>query len=824
MKSVMLKFMSIMLATLLICSSNTNCQNRLMDTLIEKLNNYGASKSQTSLFIHYDKNVYTNHEYVWFTGYLLNHDEDLSAYQTLSIALVRNENRKIWIENKFVIKNGISSGCIFLPDSLTAGNYNLVAFTNRISNNQPEDIFLQPITIKNVFSDFSTSLTLLDSTDHTSDTIRVLIKARTPDLLPLEGAQINYIVGTGTSQGKEHKLVLNKTGEAIVLISRKNIPVDNNMIYVQVNSKGILKDMSLTLPTIKREPSIRFYPEAGYLINETSCKVGWEVKTAEGNPVSVSAFLYEDNQVIDTIQTSGYGMGKFNLKPKIGSIYTVRISSGDINGIYKLLSVIETTATLSIENAIVADTLSIKLHNTNAANKLFLIIHKFNQLFLAFEVNRNSSEQVLKIPLSKIPKGIAEITLIDNLERPLAERLFFAHYDKMPELHIEHNREVFDKKEQVEITIKLDSIKTKSKNALVSIACVQSNRIDIRKANDIESYTYLKSVIEDIPFKQLPLKSAIESNDYLEDVLLIKGWRRYNWKSLINAKEGDSLTGKKSLEMDGVLLKNMYPVSKPTQINVLADSAFGIITTNAKGIFKLNPEEITVRSQKTVKLFMNKENEAPYSFKLNDQFKQMHENLASNSNFINYEDSIKSFNTGELLLKKDESANQLQEVIVKAKIKNDEEHLNNFASKLNVNECGDYVCRNNILNCREHSVDVGNRPPIIGEKYITYMFSGKLITYHGCQNLVPNLSKINLNGVFLNKDFYQSDNVSPLITEPEYISTLYWSPSVLLNTDIPVKILFKTGIINGKFKIIIQGRTDDDVIYQESFITVGLNK
>ena len=517
-------------------------------------------------------------------------------------------------------------------------------------------------------------------------------------------------------------------------------------------------------------------------------------------------------------------MGKFNLKPKIGSIYTVRISSGDINGIYKLLSVIETTATLSIENAIVADTLSIKLHNTNAANKLFLIIHKFNQLFLAFEVNRNSSEQVLKIPLSKIPKGIAEITLIDNLERPLAERLFFAHYDKMPELHIEHNREVFDKKEQVEITIKLDSIKTKSKNALVSIACVQSNRIDIRKANDIESYTYLKSVIEDIPFKQLPLKSAIESNDYLEDVLLIKGWRRYNWKSLINAKEGDSLTGKKSLEMDGVLLKNMYPVSKPTQINVLADSAFGIITTNAKGIFKLNPEEITVRSQKTVKLFMNKENEAPYSFKLNDQFKQMHENLASNSNFINYEDSIKSFNTGELLLKKDESANQLKEVIVKAKIKNDDEHLNNFASKLNVNECGDYVCRNNILNCREHSVDVGNRPPIIGEKYITYMFSGKLITYHGCQNLVPNLSKINLNGVFLNKDFYQSDNVSPLITEPEYISTLYWSPSVLLNTDIPVKILFKTGIINGKFKIIIQGRTDDDVIYQESFITVGLNK
>ncbi len=73
---------------------------------------------------------------------------------------------------------------------------------------------------------------------------------------------------------------------------------------------------------------------------------------------------------------------------------------------------------------------------------------------------------------------------------------------------------------------------------------------------------------------------------------------------------------------------------------------------------------------------------------------------------------------------------------------------------------------------------------------------------------------------FLNKEFYQTDNVSPLITEPEYISTLYWNPQVLLNTDTPIKISFKTGVIPGKFKIIVQGRTDDDVIYKESFITV----
>ena len=649
----MRKTYTFLLTVFLISFAHAQSKNTFIDTLIEKMYNYGASKSQTSLFIHYDKNVYTNHEYIWFTGYLLNHDKDLSEYQTLSIALVRNENRHIWLENKFVIKNGISSGCIFLPDSLTAGNYNLVAFTNRISNNQPEDIFLQPITIKNIFSNFSTSLTLLDSTNLASDTVRVLIKARTPDLLPLEGAQIDYMVGTGTKQGIVNKLVLNKTGEATIAINRSDIPVENNMIYVQVHSKGVIKDMSLTLPIQKRVPSIQFYPEGGYLINETNCKVGWEVRTSEGSPIAISALLYENNQVIDTIQTSGYGMGSFNLKPKSSSNYRVIIRSEYINGEFLLPKSIETQPTLSIENSVVKDTLLVKLQNVNNSKKLFLIFHRFNQLFLAFEVNSSNANQELMIPLSKLPKGISEITLIDKLKRPLSERLFFAHYDKMPELNIELNKIDFDKKEQVELSLRLDSIKTKYKNSLVSISCVQSNRIDIRKSNDIETYTYLKTVLDDIPFKYLPLKSTLESNNYLEDILLIKGWRKYNWIGLMDSKASDSLRENKSLEIDGVLLKNNFSISKSTQINVLADSAFGIITTNSKGYFRLKPEDITVRSQKYVKLFLNKEIETNYSFKINDQFKLMHGLFASKLGYRNYEESGKTYNTGDFLLKKD---------------------------------------------------------------------------------------------------------------------------------------------------------------------------
>jgi hypothetical protein len=42
------------------------------DTIADKLSLYGYKNQRPLLFIHFDKNVYTNNENVWFTGYFLN--------------------------------------------------------------------------------------------------------------------------------------------------------------------------------------------------------------------------------------------------------------------------------------------------------------------------------------------------------------------------------------------------------------------------------------------------------------------------------------------------------------------------------------------------------------------------------------------------------------------------------------------------------------------------------------------------------------------------------------------------------------------------------
>ena len=161
-----------------------------IDSLITKMHVYAVNRINTTLFVHFDKTIYSNHENVWFTAYLLNTNEDIKDYNTLSIALIRNDNRTIPLEEKFVIQNGIASGNLFLPDSLESGNYTFIAFTNRIINKQPEDVFIQPVTIKTVSAEFLASLAVTDTLKSDSDTIKILLKTYTRDLIALPNAEL----------------------------------------------------------------------------------------------------------------------------------------------------------------------------------------------------------------------------------------------------------------------------------------------------------------------------------------------------------------------------------------------------------------------------------------------------------------------------------------------------------------------------------------------------------------------------------------------------------------------------------------------------------
>lgn len=792
----------------------------LINTILERTNLYSSSKSSTSLFVHFDKTIYTGSERVYFTAYLLNTDLNLTAYHTLSVALIRNDDRKISLEEKFVIRNGISSGSLVIPDSIFTGNYSFIVYANRIINNWPEDIFIQPITINNTDLQVSLSLVLLDSLLLKPDTLHFLLKAVNKEYHPIQNTEVSFIVRSGTNQTHSIKILTDKNGEALFAIAQNNSLLKSDFVQANIIYNGISRHISLPLPAYNKGMLVNFYPEGGNLVENIPSVVGWEIKSLEGAPIMASGFLYKDQTIIDTIYTNGYGLGRFQIVPQSNSKYSVKLNyENGKDTIYRLPGPLSNLPVISITKAITEDTLQVQIRNANSSNKMFLLLHNFTEIFAAYEIKNSQSLQSLSIPLTKVPKGVNEITLLDNFQRPIAERLFFAHYDRKPNIQLIVNHENSDTQQKIEISLKLDSFLRKSNNAIVSISCVKENSINIKKLLDIESYFYLNHTLSNLPFTHLGLSESMNTNTYLEDVLLIKGWSRYSWADLIKTTPTDTITERKSLFVSGKILKNDRPIYKSIEFNTLVDSTIGIIKTDNSGNFTFTTEDLLTPIDKKINLFMNKNDEFIYKFDINDQYHFMNKKLATELFIPNEAQFDKTEESPVFLSKNMEATHLLPEVTVKAKNKDLNYHTYIGSNSMSENECGDYVCVNDNLNCPAHKGSSSNRPAVYGQRYFINGSRVRL-PYFSCKdfNYKNKNSRLTIKGISYTREVYFDNNDEIFNNEIEHNSTIYWNPSVLINSETLTKISFNHGNASGKFRIIVQGRTENDVVYCEKII------
>jgi len=108
-----------------------------------------SHNNPVNLFLHLDKSIYQPQETIWFTGYILNRDEGLMREQnTLYVVIIDPVSRSVVSKQRFLMQNGRGKGSLALPDSISAGDYWFIAYTNALleSGNQP--VFRQLISVR----------------------------------------------------------------------------------------------------------------------------------------------------------------------------------------------------------------------------------------------------------------------------------------------------------------------------------------------------------------------------------------------------------------------------------------------------------------------------------------------------------------------------------------------------------------------------------------------------------------------------------------------------------------------------------------------------
>ncbi|WPU94668.1 hypothetical protein SNE25_03925 [Mucilaginibacter sabulilitoris] len=138
------------LLTLILLQLHTNCMAQAINQISKSFAQYQQGVVQEKIFVHTDKSAYLPGEILWFKIYDVDasHHKPLDLSKVVYVDVLDNNNNAV-LQAKIAMKNGIGSGSLYIPVSLSNGNYKFRAYTNWMKNFSPDYYFEKNILIVN---------------------------------------------------------------------------------------------------------------------------------------------------------------------------------------------------------------------------------------------------------------------------------------------------------------------------------------------------------------------------------------------------------------------------------------------------------------------------------------------------------------------------------------------------------------------------------------------------------------------------------------------------------------------------------------------------
>ncbi|MFA6945770.1 MAG: hypothetical protein WC220_07670 [Pedobacter sp.] len=153
-KTVKQKFFRILGMLLLIaCFSDAFSQSFNQDSVTNRFARYSEQNLQEKIYVHTDRELYLAGEILWFKLYNINTASNTSVdFSKVAYVEIIDKNLKPVLQAKIAIDKGSGSGSLYLPVSLSSGNYQFRAYTSWMKNFSPDFYFEKNIKLVNTLT------------------------------------------------------------------------------------------------------------------------------------------------------------------------------------------------------------------------------------------------------------------------------------------------------------------------------------------------------------------------------------------------------------------------------------------------------------------------------------------------------------------------------------------------------------------------------------------------------------------------------------------------------------------------------------------------
>jgi hypothetical protein len=432
---------------------------------------------------------------------------------------------------------------------------------------------------------------------------------------------------------------------------------------------------------------------------------------------------------------------------------------------------------------------------------------------------------VIKIPVSDVLQGLAEATLYDDQQRPLAERLVFLHPEKRLHISISGLKEQYQPKEKVTLKFSTTDPAGKPVPAVLSLSVHDQLFKDPRNARDIVNYyqltTQLRGRIYDPSYYfDTANKDRAQALDLL---LLTQGWRAYTWNE--DALRESAVTQQQILS-DSLTVR-VTALKKPGKEKLPASLLFfnynrsilQAATPASDNAFYLSPENLKVGPR----FFIQYLSEKDYSIQVSDPFRAISD--AETAQPPTYVFMEKNTRTKEAAIDTSflQYGKRLQEVTVKGKGRGfGDKYLGMLDSLAKYEGNTDFVGACGMLNCP--ACGTGTKP-VEGTIYSELKSAKKAqVTSHPFPFVGTDINKVSYQypkyteeellkkfrltvtkGYYQSRKFYEPDFDKEDKTVADIRNVLLWAPIIVTDHNGEATITFFCSDLRGRFQGKIEG-------------------
>ena len=799
--------------------------------LAEQLHSLSKKASPELAYIQTNKDIYETGEDLWFKVYLLDSQYLIPSLlsKTLYLQLLDESTKTAVWQEKYEVLDGFANGRVYIAGTLPEGDYLLTAYTpNSFFNDTCEFYAIRKIKVRTDITSRPSITAKFDKPFYNrNDTIRIKLSPVSVQRDSLY-AEITATLKQGNKRMEKEQSITNGQGKTTIVFPPQ---VSGNGLQVTINIKYKDRTESLILPIATKSNPLQFttFPEGGNMISGIQNKLAFKAVNIAGEPVDIKGTLYEDNTPLLEFRSSHAGMGSFGFIPVTGKKYIIHLSEPEVDSTFLLPEIYPEGITMHLVGRD-KESLAFKVSQSPGLKQENIYIRvQMRGVVYGMTGAQLNGEVRIKIPLSELPQGIAEVTLFNSSLIPVAERLVYINQYRKLNITAELSREIYSTRGKAILKISVKDENGHPVEANLGVTVFDKRYQNSLDSNNILTHYYLSSQLKGRIYNpSFYFNSNSKDRDEALDLLLLtQGWRRYAWNEdnlSKNAMAQQVITD----GIEGVVMtRKKMPVQKQSFVFAFSpniDSTKVMIQADSIGRFSIEPEYFKRWQGEYIYMKPFSSSKVNIPIKLSDPFEII--NSVGRSNEFIY--AFPAINKEKPEISDTNIASngvvRIKEVTIKGKKSNAVrgKYLGSLDSLARYNNSTDYVCRYNILNCRNHPNESDNKKPVLGKTYLIESGGAYLsVVYTGTQGQpltekqilkMYNLSRT--KAYFNSREFYNPDYDKEKAENnlPDFRNTLLWEPSVITNEKGEASLSFFCSDIYSDFVGRIEGVGGDGLL------------